>query len=251
MLCCASSFVIAAYPGTPQSSGFACLASDAFYKTVPYLSFSGFFEVILNKKGNSLPGIFIVISAPSGAGKTSICRRLLDLYPNLRFSVSYTTRAPRPGEEDGKDYYFISEQSFRDRVAHGEFVEWVENYGCFYGTSKKDIEDCLGGGCDLIVDVEPRGARKLHESCTGGVFVFILPPSMAELKKRLLKRGFEGEEAVRMRLSKAEEEIREVLWYDYVIFNERLDEAVDQMRSIYVAEKSRRERLMGRISDFF
>ena len=204
----------------------------------------------MNKNADRSPGIFIVISAPSGTGKTSICRRLLALCPNLRFSVSYTTRAPRLGEEDGRDYHFISEQSFRERIAQGEVVEWVENYGCFYGTSKKETEECLGGGCDLIVDVEPHGAGKLRESYPGGIFVFVLPPSMAELRKRLLKRGFEGEEAIRERLSKAEKEIKEVLWYNYVIFNERLDEAVERMRSIYVAEKSRRERQMERISDF-
>lgn len=204
----------------------------------------------MNKNADRTPGIFIVISAPSGTGKTSICRRLLDLCPNLRFSVSYTTRAPRPGEEDGKDYRFVSEHSFREMVARGEFVEWVENYGRFYGTSKKKIEECLKKGSNLIINVEPRGARRLKESYPGGIFVFILPPSMAELRKRLLKRGLEGEEAIEKRLSKAGEEIGEVLWYDYVIFNERLDEAVDQLRSIYVAEKSRRGRLMGRISDF-
>jgi guanylate kinase len=194
--------------------------------------------------------VFIVISAPSGTGKTSICQRLLAACPNLRFSVSHTTRKPRPGEEEGKDYFFISETSFRERITRGEFVEWVENYGQFYGTSITAIDSCRKEGCDLIIDVETRGARRLKECYPGGIFVFVLPPSFAELKKRLIKRGFDGEEEIRRRLDKACEEIREVAWYDYVIFNECLDEAADRLRAIYVAEKSRRERLRGRIDVF-
>lgn len=227
----------------------ACLVSGAFYEAIPCLT-AAYCEVILNRNTEKSPGIFIVISAPSGTGKTSICRQLLDLCPNLRFSVSYTTRAPRQGEENGKDYHFVSEHSFREMIARGEFVEWVKNYGRFYGTSKKEIGECLEKGWDIIVDVEPVGAGRLKKSHPEGIFVFVLPPSMAELRKRLLKRGFEGEEAIRERLSKAEKEVKEALWYDYVIFNERLDEAVERMRSIYVAEKSRKERLIARISDF-
>jgi guanylate kinase len=207
-------------------------------------------EVVLNKNGDRPPGLFIVVSAPSGTGKTSILRQLLAKCPNLRFSVSHTTRAPRPGEENGKDYYFISRQSFKEMIVRDEFVEWVENYGEYYGTSKNAVEECLREGCDLVIDVEPRGARRLKECYPNGVFVFILPPSMDELKNRLIKRGFEEEEARKKRLHKAHEEITEVVWYNYIIFNERLDEAVDQLRSIYVAEKSRRERLMVRLNDF-
>jgi guanylate kinase len=164
--------------------------------------------------------------------------------------VSHTTRKPRPGEDEGKDYFFISETSFRQKIARGEFIEWVENFGQFYGTSIATIDSCRKEGCDLIVDVETRGAGRLKERYPAGIFVFVLPPSLAELKNRLIKRGFDGEEEMRRRLDKACDEIKEVAWYDYVIFNECLDEAADRLRAIYMAEKSRRERLMGRIDVF-
>lgn len=204
-----------------------------------------------SNKEEKASGLFIVISAPSGAGKTSICRRLLDKWPNLRFSVSYTTRAPRPGEQDGRDYYFISTSVFKEKIARGEFVEWVENYSQFYGTARATIQPLLEQGFDLLIDVEPQGAKELKINFPGGIFVFILPPSWLELKNRLIKRGCEGEDAMKERLHQAREESRAVIWYDYAIFNDRLGEAVDQLSAIYVAEKTRRERLMGRVNSLF
>ena len=205
----------------------------------------------MNSDTEKAPGLFIVISAPSGAGKTSICRRLLDKWPKLRFSVSHTTRAPRPGEEDGRDYYFVSPANFQERIARGEFVEWVENYGQFYGTARAAIQPLLEQGFDLIIDVEPRGAKELKRNYPCGIFVFILPPSWRELKNRLIKRGCEKENALQARLQKARAESSEVVWYDYAIFNDRLDEAVEHLNAIYVAEKTRRERLMERINRLF
>ncbi|MBI4632906.1 MAG: guanylate kinase [Deltaproteobacteria bacterium] len=195
-------------------------------------------------------GLFIVVSAPSGTGKTSILKALMQNCPNIMFSVSYTTRPPRPGEVDGRDYHFISEQEFRERIAAGEFAEWVENYGQLYGTSGKTMRAFLEQGFDLMLDVEARGAQALKTNYPGGIFVFVLPPSLAELRKRLGGRGCESEEAMKRRLDKAVDEIREIGWYDYVIFNDRLEDAVDRLRSIYVAEKSRRERLTERIEGF-
>jgi guanylate kinase len=196
-------------------------------------------------------GLFIVVSAPSGTGKTSICREVLRSYPDIRFSISYTTRPPRPGEVDGKDYFFISETDFRQRINGGDFAEWAENYGYYYGTSKKTMTSFLESGYDLILDIEPAGARTLKKSFSFGVFVFILPPSLDELKMRLQRRGFEDEEAMCRRLNRALNEVKEVEWYDYVIFNENLDEAIGQLKSIYIAEKSRRERLEEKIKVFF
>jgi guanylate kinase len=191
--------------------------------------------------------LLMVVSAPSGAGKTSICKAIMRIYPDIRFSVSYTTRLPRPGEVNGKDYSFISEESFRQRIALGEFVEWVENYGQLYGTSKNTMDSFLETGQDLILDIEPRGAKTIRECYPRAVFVFILPPSLSELKARLAKRG-ESAAVMERRLQRSVDEIREALWYDYTVFNERLNEAVDQFRSIYVAEKSRRDRCLGRIN---
>ncbi|MCE5282143.1 MAG: guanylate kinase [Deltaproteobacteria bacterium] len=194
-------------------------------------------------------GLLLTVSAPSGAGKTTICREFLRLFPDVRFSVSCTTRPPRPGEVDGKDYVFLTKEAFRERIDRGEFVEWVENYGELYGTSKKTMDAFLEQGTDLLLDIEPRGARAIREHYPRGVFVFILPPSLAELKARLSRRG-ESPVAMERRLRTSQDEIGEALWYDYVIFNETLKVAVDQFRSIYVAERCRRDRLEKRISAF-
>jgi guanylate kinase len=160
-------------------------------------------------------GLFIMVSAPSGTGKTSIRREFLKMYPDVKFSVSYTTRPPRPGEVQGEDYYFISEESFKERIVQGEFAEWVENYGYLYGTSKKTMKSFLDKGSDVILDIEPRGARALKQSYPQGVFVFILPPSINELKARLSKRGAETAGAMKKRLEAAMDEIGEIAWYDF------------------------------------
>ena len=192
----------------------------------------------------------MVVSAPSGAGKTTISREIMRQFPNIRFSVSCTTRPPRPGEVNGKDYEFITEEEFRERLARGEFIEWVENFGRLYGTSQKTMDAFLGQGFDLILDIEPRGAKAIRQHYPRAIFIFILPPSIAELKSRLSRRG-ESPDVVTRRLQTSLDEIREALWYDYIIFNERLEEAVDQFRAVYIAEKSRRERLADRIESFF
>ena len=204
----------------------------------------------MNSLNDKASNFFIVISAPSGTGKTTMYRNLLASERDLKFSVSCTTRPARPGEVDGKDYYFMSDQSFREMIERGEFVEWVEHFGNLYGTTRKTIESCRTRGCNLVIDVEHRGARKIKETYSDGVFIFVLPPSIEELKKRLVKRGFDSEAAIRERLNNAYEEIKEAVWYDYVIFNDRLDGAVEQLRAIYLAEKSRRERQWQRIIDF-
>jgi guanylate kinase len=202
------------------------------------------------RDSQNLEGLYIVVSAPSGTGKTSILREFLKMYPNLLFSVSYTTRPRRPGEKDGKDYYFISEEAFKDKLDRGEFAEWEENYGYLYGTSSKTMKEFLQKRFDLVLDLDWRGAKTLKKNYPGGVFVFILPPSTSELEKRLRGRGVESKQDIDKRLAKALDGIKETIWYDYLIFNDNLETAVDTLRSIYVAEKSRRERLAHKIKDF-
>jgi guanylate kinase len=197
-----------------------------------------------------MEGLYIVVSAPSGTGKTSILREFLKMCPNLLFSISCTTRPRRPGEKDGRDYNFISEDAFKDKVARGEFAEWEENYGYLYGTSSKTMKEFLQKGFDLVLDLDWRGAKTLKKNYPGGVFVFILPPSTGELEKRLRGRGVESKQNINNRLAKALDEIKEVVWYDYVIFNDHFKTAVDTLRSIYLAEKSKRERLEYKIKDF-
>jgi guanylate kinase len=195
-------------------------------------------------------GLFIVVSAPSGAGKSSICQRLLQACPEIKFSVSYTSRPPRPNEVNGKDYYFISREEFQARIDQGEFVEWIENYGNLYGSSRKTMEAFLHDGKDLLLDIEPRGAKKIKQTFKGGVYVFVLPPSRLELLNRLEGRGCETDEVIQNRFDQSESELKEISWYDYVIFNKDLETAVNQLISIYVAQKCKRSRLHGEINEF-
>ena len=195
-------------------------------------------------------GIFIIVSAPSGAGKSSLCQRLIQAYPEIKFSVSYTSRSPRPNEVNGKDYHFISREEFQDRIDQGEFVEWVENYGHLYGSSRNVMKEFIQDGRDLLLDIEPRGAKKIKQEFKGGIYVFVLPPSRSELLKRLEKRGHETDEVIQKRFREAENELKEISWYDYVIFNEDLETAVNQLTSIYIAEKCKRSRLQNEIKKF-
>ena len=162
----------------------------------------------MSEKDSQNPeGLYIVVSAPSGTGKTSILREFLKMCPNLLFSISYTTRPRRPGEKDGKDYCFLSDDAFKDKLDLGEFAEWEENYGYFYGTSSKTMKEFLQKGFDLVLDLDWRGAKTLKNNYPGGVFVFILPPSTSELEKRLRGRGVEDKENIDKRLAKALDEI--------------------------------------------
>jgi guanylate kinase len=195
-------------------------------------------------------GSFIVVSAPSGTGKSSLCQRLIQACPEIKFSVSSTTRQPRPEEINGKDYFFISREEFLKSIELGEFAEWTENYGNLYGTSLKTMKEALARGGDLLLDIEPRGAKKIKQKFRGGVFVFVLPPSRAELLKRLEGRGHETDEAIAARYAQAENELKEISWYDYVIFNDDLDAAVKQLISIHIAQKCRRSRLQNKIKQF-
>ncbi|MBW2636771.1 MAG: guanylate kinase [Deltaproteobacteria bacterium] len=203
----------------------------------------------MKELSSDISGILIVVSAPSGAGKTTICQEVLKIVPDLRFSISCTTREPRKGEIDGSDYHFISREQFEERISGGDFIEWAENHGHLYGTLKNDVDGMVQKGHDVLFDVDPRGATELKSQYNNAVFVFILPPSIDILKERLKKRGSEKDAMMKARFERAAKEIKEVVWYDYAIFNDIIDESVDVLKSIYKAEKNRRERLKNRIEN--
>jgi guanylate kinase len=185
------------------------------------------------------PGILYIISAPSGAGKTTLCRELLDIFPELRHSVSFTTRKARAGEVEGKDYFFVDREEFLRMAENGEFAEWAEVHGNLYGTSLRTLEESRAEGVDLILDIDCQGAAKLKESKVQGVNIFILPPSFAELKRRLEGRNSDSKDVIDERVANAVSEIPEARWYDYIIVNDQFSKAVEELKSIIIAERLR------------
>jgi guanylate kinase len=184
-------------------------------------------------------GSIFVISAPSGAGKTTICRQISDNDDAVRQSVSFTTRAPRAGEINDEDYSFISEREFREMAARGEFVEWAEVHGNLYGTSRLRLEELVEAGFDIFLDIDVQGARQIRNTFQDGVFVFILPPSMDVLRKRLAERGSNTREDMEKRLGRAADEMRDYIRYDYVIVNDVLQASVRALEAIIAAERLR------------
>jgi guanylate kinase len=187
-------------------------------------------------------GILFVVSGASGTGKSTLCRAMLKIFPNLRFSVSHTTRPPRPGDREGRDYSFVSPAEFQKRIDRGDFVEWAEIYGNRYGTSKRMLDQARLEGRDLILDIDVQGVRQLRSQKIPGVFVFILPPSLKELKRRLQSRKTEGREALAERLKKAQAEISQARRYDYLVINDDLKKARERLKAVILAERCRRER---------
>jgi len=194
-----------------------------------------------------LKGLLIVISAPSGTGKTTLCHMLLEEFPNMEFSISYTTRKPRPGELNGRDYFFVDRETFERMVEEGDFLEWAEVYGNLYGTSKSQVLKALEEGKDILLDIDTQGALQVKKNFPEAVLIFILPPSLKELERRLKKRGTDDEETIRKRLQIAREEIGKALEYDYIIVNDILEVAFERLRSIITAEKCRTDRLSAEI----
>lgn len=184
-------------------------------------------------------GSLFIVSAPSGAGKTTICKKIMGTLDNVKTSVSYTTRSPRSGEVNDEDYSFISENKFRGMVQKGEFVEWAEVHGNLYGTSRKRLEKMINDGFDVILDIDTQGAEQIKKTFGNGVFIFILPPSMTELRARLEKRMSNTKEDMERRLKRAGEEIRAYKMYDYVIVNDVLKSSLCKFESIITAERQR------------
>jgi guanylate kinase len=196
-------------------------------------------------------GIPFVVSGPSGAGKTSLVRRVVAADSGLAFSVSHTTRAPRPGERDGEDYRFVSVPEFRRLEAEGAFLEWAEYQGNLYGTSRAAVELPTSKGLDLILEVETQGARQLRSRLPGAIFVFVMPPSMEALALRLRGRGSDAEESVRKRLARAEEEVRESTWYQYVVVNDDFERSVEDLAHVIGACRIERERVLPLLRERF
>jgi guanylate kinase len=185
--------------------------------------------------------LILVISAPSGAGKTTIIRAIMEKDPRVVFSVSTTTRQKRGGEIEGKTYYFTDDESFREMAARDEFLEWAHVHTNYYGTTKKEVDRIMGDGNIPVFDVDVQGAKNLRTRLTGAVFVFIMPPSLKVLSERLVGRNTEGKAELSVRLSNAVVEMREYAWYDYVVVNNRLEDAVGDILSIIRAEELSRD----------
>jgi guanylate kinase len=191
---------------------------------------------------NSREGILFVVSAPSGAGKTSLCRELIDSLPDLRQSISFTTRGKRDGEEDGVDYFFTSQEAFQEMIDQQLLAEWAEVHGNYYGTSLETLNIAAGESVDLLLDIDCQGAAQLKKSYQRGVFIFILPPDFAELKKRLYGRGTDNDAVIQRRLENAKAEILEAPWYDYLVINDDFNSAKRKLAAIITAERCRGSR---------
>jgi len=184
-------------------------------------------------------GLLVVLSAPSGTGKSTVSRLLVQRNDRLRLSVSATTRAPRKNEVEGKDYFYKTTDEFKNMIENDEFVEWVEYCGNYYGTPKKYIEDSVENGYDVLLEIEVEGAAKIKEKYPDCVLIFMLPPSFDELKKRIEGRGTEKPEVIENRLKQAKREIEYIDMYDYVVINDSLDNAINSVNIILEAEKSK------------
>jgi guanylate kinase len=188
-----------------------------------------------------------IISAPSGSGKSTLTHRLVNEAPNLRFSISYTTRALRGQEQDGKDYFFIKPADFESRIANGEFLEYAKVFDNYYGTHIGELESADAEGVDLILDIDVQGARQLKGKIPEAVSIFILPPSRQVLEERLRARSQDSEPVIARRLHDAAEEIRNYSQYDYVLVNREVEASVETLRSIVKASRSRRDRMERQI----
>ena len=189
-------------------------------------------------------GLIFIISAPSGAGKTTLVRRVMEQLPNLDFSVSYTTRPPRANEHDGEDYHFVSPAVFQEMVERDKFLEWAEVLGNRYGTARVNVEALESEGRDLILDIDTQGAKKVIEKTDHAVLIYVLPPSLKILEDRLLNRRLDSPEMIRFRLASARRDMEEAHWYHYLIINDRIEDAVGRLKAIIIAERRRKKKFI-------
>jgi guanylate kinase len=197
-------------------------------------------------------GILFIVSGPSGGGKTSLVKEALKTFKNLSFSVSVTTRKPREGEVDGKDYAFVSEAEFREMIKKGKFAEYASVHGHLYGTPLEELENARKSGVDMILDIDIQGARQIKEKYGAGVFCFVLPSSFGILKERLIERGSEKSGDLEKRLSEAKREMEEINNYDYIIINDSFNEAFDCLSAVIKSARCEYSRAAERIGkDYF
>lgn len=194
-------------------------------------------------------GVLYVVSSPSGGGKGTIIKRVLDVMPDLSYSVSYTTRAPRNGEVNGREYFFVDRTRFEGMVEAGEFLEWANVHGHLYGTSRRQVIDETAAGCDIVLEVDVQGAASVKRLGVDSVSIFILPPSLQVLRDRLTARGTDSQEELAVRLRNAPDELKQYSTFDYVIFNDQVDRAAAQLASVISAERARRCRQEALVND--
>lgn len=191
-----------------------------------------------------LSGLLLVLSAPSGAGKTTLAHRLLQQLPQARFSISHTTRAPRGAEQDGVDYHFVDAMTFQQKIERGEFLEWAEVHGHFYGSAQATVDEARANDAIAVFDIDVQGGTAIKRKHPDAVLVFVLPPSMEELERRLRDRRTDSEDTIRRRMLAARAEVeRGVQSYDFLVVNDDLDRAFADLKSIVIAERCRRERV--------
>ncbi len=194
-------------------------------------------------------GLLFVISGPSGAGKGTICSAYLKDAENTWLSVSATTRSPRAGETEGESYFYLTREEFQEKLGQGDFLEHAEVYGNFYGTPKSMVEEKLEMGYDVILEIDIQGALKVQENTKEGIFIFILPPSMEELKQRIIKRGSETPESLIRRFEAAFDEINYISKYNYAVINTTVEEALGNVKAIVQAEKCRVDRVVSKFKE--
>jgi len=188
-------------------------------------------------------GLLFVVSGPSGVGKSTLCKTMVAQVPQTMLSVSFTTRGPRPGEQDGVDYCFIREPRFREMIQRDQFVEWAEVYGNLYGTPQQQLDEAMSQGADVLLDIDAQGARQIMKRFPGAVYVFVTPPSLEALRTRLCGRASDSSDVIQCRLQSASEEIANFRSYHYLIRNEELTQAAKELESIIRAERVKTERL--------
>jgi guanylate kinase len=195
--------------------------------------------MMIPTKTDQIPGLLVVVSGPSGTGKGTLCNALRREWPHLGYSVSATTRQPRPGEIDGVNYFFYTPAQFAKMIQQNQFVEWAYVYGNYYGTPRAFVEEKLAAGEDVLLEIDIQGALQVKRQYDKGIFIFVAPPSMEELRRRITMRGTESPEVIRQRLEATTTEVAYALQYDYIVINQDVGTAVEEIKAIIIAEKCR------------